>query len=220
MEHRLKRIFYVLLVSLGLLILAVYSATVPQGVREAALKGLKEFPMLRAEILQAEAGKTLTSPPSVSLGEFFQVHTVKPDELLQAPETQGSFSGLIRSTPIWRVVVMVNGEPNSLLTVEKRKGRWTAVAWGGKELAKELYSLRKEWPAPKFKLRFIRIYQARADVIEVLDRTGKKEGYVPLVSARIALNLPPSFDPQFIISEPRLLKNLKEIVRENFDFRK
>ncbi len=208
-----------LMVFLGLIAFSFAASKVPPGVLKAAKEGLREFPMIRADLLGKKTEKPF-SPARVALGEFFQVYTVNPVELIEAKALRRSFRSFIIPTTEWRVIVKVNGKPHSLLTIDKIDGKWKAVAWGGRELARELSALWKEWPSKDYRLKFVRIYQARADVVQILDKRGREKGYVPLISARIALNLTPKFDPLFTLSGREMLKNLRGIVKKELDLRK
>lgn len=217
MGVRKLSIVFTTVVFLGLIAFSFAEAKgIPIGVFKAAQQALKEFPMIKAELSR----ESKTSSAKISLGEFFRIYTVNPVELVEAKEAQRSFSSFIIPTFTWRVLVIVNGKPHSLLTIDKVDGEWKAVAWGAKELAKELFQLRKEWPSREYSLRFVRIYQARADVVQVVDREGKEKGYVPLISARVALNLSPEFDPVFTLSGKELLMDIRGVVKKELEFRK
>jgi len=211
-----------LLVFLLLSMFAFGFTKVPPEVVKAAKQGLYELPMLRAELLKSvPASASAEVLKKVKLGAFFQVYTVEPQVLLTTQEENISFGALARPTEMWRVIVVFNNRAHSLLTMGKVDGKWQVVTWGAKGLSKELYALREKWPAKKnYKLRFIRVYQARADVVQIIDASGKSKGYVPLVSARVAFSLPGEFDPFYTMSEADVFHTMKKTVEKNMRLEK
>jgi hypothetical protein len=83
----------------------------------------------------------------------------------------------------------VRGKPVGLATVELVNGQWETVAYGAAELAKDVDALfARHGNAARSNLRFVRIYQSRADLLEVAGADGRTR-YAPLQSARAALSL-------------------------------
>jgi hypothetical protein len=121
---------------------------------------------------------------TVSYG--FAVQTIDPPELLAA---RGSMQSLARHANQWRFVIMLKQRAIGLATVEKNNGRFETVAYGGSVLAKDLDALAAvHGNADKSNLRFLRIYQARADLLEVVGQDGRAR-FAPLHSARESLLL-------------------------------
>jgi hypothetical protein len=98
------------------------------------------------------------------------------------------------------------------MTVDRMDGEWRAVSLGASELAQQLTALMLRWPESSHRLRFIRVYQANADFVEVA-RGGQVLGVVPLLSARISLEAPGRFDPNDVWAGARVVGRLKPIVR-------
>lgn len=121
------------------------------------------------------------------IGHGFPVYTIDPPELLAG---RGYMKGMTRSTGQWRFVVMLNKRPIGLATVEQNNGKYETVSYGASVLAKDVDALMGiHGNAEKSNLRFVRIYQARADLLEVADRTDGRIRYAPLHSARESLLL-------------------------------
>jgi hypothetical protein len=121
---------------------------------------------------------------TVSYG--FAVQTIDPPELLAG---RGSMQSMARHANQWRFVIMLNQRAIGLATVEKNNGRFETVAYGGSVLAKDLDALAGvHGNADKSNLRFLRIYQARADLLEVVGQDGRAR-FAPLHSARESLLL-------------------------------
>lgn len=169
---------------------------VPAEVVQAAEEGLGSIP--------ETAGKTLT------LGEFFLVHTMDPDAVMAADDNAGS---LIQSTGMWRVMVLENGRPQAMMTIDKVEGQWQVGAFGGAGIADELAQIRKAWPRSEgYELRMVRLYQARADVGE-LTQGSRAFGFVPLTSARMAFGMEKrGFDPRDVQAGAGVLAASKQAI--------
>jgi hypothetical protein len=121
---------------------------------------------------------------TVSYG--FAVQTIDPPQLLAG---RGSMQSMARHANQWRFVIMLNQRAIGLATVENNNGRFETVAYGGSVLAKDLDALAAvHGNADKSNLRFLRIYQARADLLEVVGQDGRAR-FAPLHSARESLLL-------------------------------
>jgi len=116
----------------------------------------------------------------------FEVNTVEPGDLLQG---RGELRDMIHPTGVWRFVVRNGARPVGLVTVHARDdGRWEAVSFGGAQLARELDAqMAAHADAARSNVRFVRIFQARSDLLEVVSPVDGKAGYVPLAAARAAL---------------------------------
>ncbi|MCP5051416.1 MAG: hypothetical protein GY940_29890 [bacterium] len=67
-----------------------------------------------------------------------------------------------------------------MITVAEMKGKWTTVTVGGAGIAAKFQQIRETWPpAEGYEFRFIRIYGAVQDLVEV-SRQGDVLGYVSL----------------------------------------
>lgn len=119
----------------------------------------------------------------VSLGIGFEVNTIDPAVLTKADRT-ADLGAMTRSTDIWNFVILSNGQPVGLLELDKVQGRWQAVAAGAAKLAAEIVSIAPKTGDGSF--RFVRIYQATSDLIEVRGN-GKRSQYLPMQSAQRSL---------------------------------
>lgn len=116
----------------------------------------------------------------------FPVHTIDPDVLLAG---RGAMQQMVRPTAQWRFVITLRNRPVGMATVERVNGRYETVAYGGAVMSKDLDALAAQFGnADKSNLRFVRIYQARADFLEVAGNDGRAK-FAPLHSARASLQL-------------------------------
>lgn len=119
------------------------------------------------------------------IGQGFEVHAIDPRELAAG---RTSLGGMAAPSGAWRFLVQVGDRAVGLVTVQRVEGRWQAVSFGGAGLAKELEALRRvHGNADGSNLRFIRIYQAQSDLLEVVSGSDGRARYATLRSARDAL---------------------------------
>jgi len=176
----------------------------PAGAIQAAEKGIARFP-------SAIPGQTALVNAKLQNG--FQVYTVSPTELMES----SNIGSIIVPTGVWRFVVLSNDQPAALITVQQVNGQWTAVSMGGAALAVEMNKVMEKWSQTDgYTHRFVRIYQARADFVEISRASAEREpGFVPLTSSRVALGITGQFDPQTVIYNSEFITSLKEIVDSN-----
>lgn len=207
------------LLSLGLFVVLIVSGHFslqaeeipPLEVVQAAQQGIATF---------ASADPyPLSSPLSVSdrpgldnatLHHGFRVYTASPPQLIKGPR----LTAVITPTGMWRFVAAADGQPLALVTVVQVEGQWRAVSIGGAQLAAEVNRVIERWPSQQgYSHRFVRIYQARADLIEI-SRNGQSIGFVPLTASRMALSIDGQFDPAVLLSDSEVLMPLQKIVAE------
>lgn len=124
----------------------------------------------------------------LSLGAGFEVNTIDPASLLYAG--RGADLGrMSRGTDVWKFVIALDGRPVGLLEMNKVQGQWQAVGAGAAKLAEEVVAAAPMTGDGAF--RFVRIYQATSDLIEVRGAGGGSR-FVPMQSARRSLALDPS----------------------------
>lgn len=199
MKGRLKQLMFcvLLVVFIGSGILAAAPEVPPPGVTEAARQGLSNYPGLTG----------------AQLGFGFRVYTVSPVELMECPVMES----LVIPTDMWRFVVDSNGRSTALLTVALVDGQWRAVSVGGAGLAVEMSRVMETWPQKDgCSHRFIRIYQARADFVEISKKGNAAEcGYVPMTASRMVLELEGPFDPGTLLTGTEIIPPLREIVSKS-----
>lgn len=122
---------------------------------------------------------------NAKLGMGFEVHTAHPQTLLAGGRP---FEQMLMGTGIWNFVVLVDGYPTALLEMEKVHGKWQVNGAGGSKLAQDVH-LTTQQNAGRNAFRFVRIYQATADFLEVKDIEGKSR-FAPLLAARQSLRMP------------------------------
>jgi hypothetical protein len=96
--------------------------------------------------------------------------------------------------------------------VDRVNGEWTAVSLGASGLADQLTAMLGRWRLASSQLRLIRVYQANADVMEIA-KDGTVIGYVPFLSARIALGAPGPFDASDVWDGADVVGRLRPVVR-------
>jgi hypothetical protein len=115
----------------------------------------------------------------------FQIYTVDPHDLVAG---RSDLSAMARPSPVWRFVLNLHERPIGLVTVEQVNGHWQAVAFGASTLAQDVDALMAfHGNADRSNLRFIRIYQAQSDFLEVAANGTAR--FAPLHSARQSLRL-------------------------------
>lgn len=183
-----------------------------QGIADAARQGLAGFVKQNlAEYgvrlpdgfpLSVADGRELAS---LRLGRGFPVYSVNPQRLLAA---DADLSGLMAPTGSWRFVALSGSRPVGLVTVEKVEGRWQAIAFGAAELAKNVEAAQAGHGG---QTRFLRVYQAQSDFLEVAQTDGKPR-FAALMSARETLSLKKQ---PALLDGADLIEPLRAAVRAN-----
>lgn len=183
-----------------------------QGIADAARQGLAGFVKQNlAEYgvrlpdgfpLSVADGRELAS---LRLGRGFPVYSVNPQRLLAA---DADLSGLMAPTGSWRFVALSGSRPVGLVTVEKVEGRWQAIAFGAAELAKNVEAAQAGYGG---QTRFLRVYQAQSDFLEVAQADGKPR-FAALMSARETLSLKKQ---PALLDGADLIEPLRAAVRAN-----
>lgn len=116
----------------------------------------------------------------------FPVYTVDPAELIAGRNTM---QGMAKATAQWRFVITLHDRPIGMATVERNNGKYETVEYGASVLSKDVDAMAGfHGNAEKSNLRFVRIYQARSDFLEVVGQDGRAR-FAPLHSARESLML-------------------------------
>lgn len=143
---------------------------------------------------------------SASLGDGYQVHTLDPDALMEGAKR---VEDMVVPLDIWNFFIMVEDRVIGQMSMEKINGKWMLGNIGSYGTAQSVREAMTQNRSSR-DFRFVRIYQAKADLMEVDLGEGKQ--YLPLVSARYSLGLPKdtrSMDSQGVLSV------LQNAVREN-----
>lgn len=152
------------------------------------------------------------------LGEGFRIYTIHPENLLNESIPQ-DLQSLVVPTNQWQFMVVSGNKVYALLTVDLLNGEWKPVSIGSSELAKELSDILHAWPASSgYKYRFIRVYQANSNFIELSQR-GKVLGIIPLTSllAATAGETAYAFDPRDLRDPKEVLPGLRPAVKRNIE---
>lgn len=175
---------------------------------KAAQRGLNVFSagQFNLDFCSPEQWRTAT------LGEGFQIYTVKADQLLGIEEGLASTTSLksnLSPTGMWCFFVNVNNKPVALIDVVHFEGQWTAVGIGSAGIAQELGRMKTVWHEQS-DFTFVRVYEAKSDFLQV------NQGYLPFASARVALQVTGDYDYMTPMSAAEILTPLKEIVAEQY----
>jgi hypothetical protein len=144
----------------------------------------------------------------------FAVHTIDPPDLLAGRQTM---QAMAKNIGQWRFVITLNQRPIGLATVEKNNGRYETVAYGAAVLAKDLDAMAAAYGnADKSNLRFVRIFQARSDLLEVTGQDGTAR-FAPLHSARASLSLAKDNNDgkNGLMDESEFMQPLRTAVKQN-----
>lgn len=127
----------------------------------------------------------LAALKSVRIAYGFPMYTVEPTRIT-AGETD--LSAMATPTGSWRFLIYQGNKPAGLATVEMVDGQWKTVAYGAMALSQDVDTLMKlHGNADRSNLRFIRIYQAQADLLEVAGTKGSPARFALLPSAQRAI---------------------------------
>jgi hypothetical protein len=205
------------------------SAAPQRALAEALSVAQRDFAQFAAQQLQSRGGGAPTDFPlditdlqdlkEATITYGFAVHTVDPADLIAGRSTM---QRLAKPTNQWRFVIMLRNHPIGLATVERNNGRFETTAYGGAVLAKDVDALAGfHGNADRSNLRFVRIYQARSDLLEVVAADGRAR-FAPLYSARESLLLQQRASKdgkqaEALLDEADLLQPLRAAVKQNME---
>jgi hypothetical protein len=119
---------------------------------------------------------------SVRVAYGFPIYTIDPQRLV-AGETD--LSAMATPTGGWRTVLYRSGKPVGLAKLEKIDGQWKTVAYGAMALSRDVDSVTKtHGNAARSNMRFIRVFQAQSDLVEVAGSGGASPRFVLMPSAQ------------------------------------
>ncbi len=150
----------------------------------------------------------LSELKGATLGMGYQVHTVNPAEVMGGSDLEP----LVKGTSIWHFLVMVDARPVAILEVDRIDNAWQVVGVGSAELAKDVHAMATEH-ARKGEFRFVRIYQATSDLMEVRQADSPEARYVPLVAARQSLRMARPLKASDLLNGQEILPSLQSAVR-------
>jgi len=149
----------------------------------------------------------------------FAMHTIDPSELIAGRSTMQRMAKPINQ---WRFVITLRNRPIGMATVERNGGRYETVAYGAAVLAKDVDALAAtHGNADKSNLRFVRIFQARSDLLEVVTTDGRAR-FAPMHSARESLMLQQRASKDGIrsdglLDDADLVQPLRTAVKQNLE---
>lgn len=117
----------------------------------------------------------------------FPVYSLPPQDVMNG---RGDLRSMAKATGEWRFVITLNDAPIGLATLRQNNGRWGVTSYGGAVLAKDVdAAIAVHGNSTRSNLRFIRVYQAMSDFLEVVSSTDTRARFAPLQSARQTLLL-------------------------------
>ncbi|MFZ6746719.1 hypothetical protein ACO0LC_26125 [Undibacterium sp. JH2W] len=117
----------------------------------------------------------------------FPVYSIPPQDVLAG---RSDLRSLAKATGEWRFVISLHDTPIGLATLRQDNGRWGITSYGGSVLAKDVdAAIAVHGNSTRSNLRFIRIYQAMSDFLEVVSPTDARARFAPLQAARQTLLL-------------------------------
>ena len=143
------------------------------------------------------------------LGRGFAVYTVDPADIASGSD----LSSAAKPTGQWRFVVRLGSRPVGLVTVDQVKGQWQAVSYGAAALADDVDAKMRQHGTPdRSNLRFVRIFQAHSDFLEVVSPADGRARLAPLLSARASLRMQA---PEELLEQGDVLPSLRAAVAAN-----
>lgn len=213
-----KKTIRALALALGLAAIGAFAAPAdaPAAAARADLaKFAAHFAQAHPDLLPAGFPLALRDPSELATlktGPGFPVHTVDPSDVMSA----GDLSSVAHETTTWRFLVRAGGRTVGMMTVEHPPaGRWQVVSYGGAALAQELdAAFRRHGNADRSNLRFVRVFQAHADFLEVTDAADGQRRLLPLQAARASLSLPAAA-PDALLDPASVMPALRVAVSGN-----
>lgn len=194
------------------------AAKEPTGLRSAAETGLRSLITDLTKDLKANSlpdafpfdVNDLSELKNAKLGLGFEVFSAHPQTLLAGGRP---FEQMLLGTGVWNFVVLSDGHPIALLEMEKVNGKWQVNGAGASKLAQDVHATSVNH-AGKNAFRFVRIYQATADFMEVKDMEGRAR-YAPLLAARQSLRMSAPSAEVLPGASADVLPELQEAVRSH-----
>lgn len=186
------------------------------GARAAATRDLTLFVAQHANGAQELVLDVATASElgKVRVAYGFPVYSVDPGELLAG---RRSLRSLTAPTGQYRFVLALGDKPVGMATVESINGRFTTVAYGAAVLAKDVdASMRAHANTDRLNVRFVRVFQARSDVLEIAGGNAGTTRYAPLHSARSSLQLATSGAAP-LLEEADIVQPLRSAVKANIN---
>lgn len=200
-----------------------------RAMAEAMSAAQRDFAQFAAHQLQTRGGGApIDFPLEISdLQELkdarieygFAMHTIDPTDLIAG---RSSMQRMAKPINQWRFVITLHDRAIGMATVERNNGRFETVAYGAAVLAKDVDALAgMHGNADKSNLRFVRIYQARSDLLEVVAADGRAK-FAPMHSARESLLLQQRASKDgkradSLLDESELLQPLRAAVKQNLE---
>ncbi|PXX37901.1 hypothetical protein [Undibacterium pigrum] len=116
------------------------------------------------------------------IGYGFPVYSLPPQDVMNG---RGDLRSMAKATGEWRFVITLHDNPIGLATLRQTNGRWGVTSYGGAVLAKDVdAAVAMHGNSTRSNLRFIRVYQAMSDFLEVVSPTDARARFAPLHAAR------------------------------------
>lgn len=116
------------------------------------------------------------------IGYGFPVYSLPPQDVMNG---RGDLRSMAKATGEWRFVITLHDNPIGLATLRQTNGRWGVTSYGAAILAKDVdAAIAMHGNSTRSNLRFIRVYQAMSDFLEVVSPTDARARFAPLHAAR------------------------------------
>lgn len=197
------------------------AAKEPAGLRTAATIGLRNLiSEISKDLKNGDLPEgfpfevnDISELKNATLGLGFEIYSAHPQTLLAGGRP---FDQMLIGTGVWNFVVLVDKNPVALLELEKVNGKWQVNGAGAAKLAQDVY-VSTQNHAGKDAFRFVRIYQATADFMEVKDMEGRAR-FAPLLAARQSLrNIQSSNTETPLPASQDVLPALQDAVRNHLE---
>lgn len=149
---------------------------------------------------------------AATVGEGFQVFVLDPG-LLQSNAQSQDFRQAIKPTNSWEFVIEGSENAKAVMKIDNVEGKFTAVSIGSSGMARQLARIAEVWPtSSNYSHKIVRIYQAKSDFVE-LSQGDILLGFIPLISARIAMGLAiQDFDPFDLRTSSETLTSVRSVL--------
>ena len=160
------------------------------------------------------------------LEQGFPIYRVDAQALIQSTDIRGTVTPLhqqIKPSGQWYFPVMAQGRCVAMLFASREGDAWQVEGIGHSGIAGEWARIRSAWPEEAgYRLRLLRSLEGRSDLMLVEKGTVPLRGgfrvpvgYVPFLSARVALELGDLPVPErALLSDDQFLDTLRARVRE------
>ena len=153
-----------------------------QAVQEGIKAFIKDTPLTH---LRQLGFKSREEAEQARPGDGFQINAIWEYIHLKNDFNLEELRPLAVPVDSWQFLILSQGNPKALLTVERVNHKWMAVSIGYRKLAEELFEAVKGYPCSSgYKAKILRLYNNRCDFCEITSEDKEFCVIVPLQSTR------------------------------------